>query len=98
MPAARARFAVLALVFLAWLGWLGYMAWKTADPVVLPRPQLTLATVVVEANVSPDPAAKAFRAEVIKVYKGAEILAPLKGQGPLLVYQLDQASGWTGPG
>jgi hypothetical protein len=51
----RRWFLILAVgLAVAWTAWLGYQAWTTADPVVVSRPQVMVAPLVVEADLAAD--------------------------------------------
>src|SRR5947209_8212401 len=47
----KARLVVSGGLFLAWIGFLVYLVARTRDPVILSRPQLAVASIVVVANV-----------------------------------------------
>jgi hypothetical protein len=47
----KARLAVSALLFVAWIGFLGYLVVRTRHPVILSRPQLSVSSLVVVADV-----------------------------------------------
>jgi len=47
----KARLVVSAFLFLAWIGFLAYLVAKTRDPVILSRPQLSVSSLVVLADV-----------------------------------------------
>ena len=69
----RRLFLVLASgLAVAWTAWLGYQALTTADPIVVSRPQIMAAPVVVVAELRGDADPRVAR--VIKVYRGQELL------------------------
>lgn len=97
MP-ARVRLVLAVLVCLAWTGWLLYEVARSADPIVVSRPQVMAAPVVVEANVDDRDGGPARQVEIVRVLRGRDLVAQ-PGQGPK---QLDVAfgvvRGWRGAG
>jgi hypothetical protein len=72
-------FLVLALVLaVAWTAWLGYQAATVADPIVVSRPQILVAPVVVEAVVGSEGGGRPL--QVVKVYRGQETLGLPAGE------------------
>src|SRR5438270_2844778 len=47
----KARLVVSGGLFLAWIGFLVYLVARTRDPVILSRPQLAVASVVIVADI-----------------------------------------------
>jgi hypothetical protein len=91
----RVRLIVALALFLAWLGWLGYAAMSKSRGPVVSRVQATATTYAVVAEVSAGTEGKpAAQPRVIEV---------IAGDGPpantiLLVANLPEAKGFTGPG
>ena len=54
MTAARARFAIAAILFAGWIGWLAYLAFTKTEPVVVSRSQVMDATHFVLADIRVD--------------------------------------------
>jgi hypothetical protein len=52
MPNARVRLVLAGLLFAVWTGWLIYQVIQSADPVVVSRPQVLVAPVIVEAHLA----------------------------------------------
>jgi len=112
MNAARWRVILAAGLFVAWLGYLTFLAIRTTHPVVqfdplevrktgpvvLSRPQLLVATLVVIADVQADPST----GQPLKEAEVAEVLWPAPGpvqpNQRLTVSNLADADGWRGPG
>jgi hypothetical protein len=94
----RIRLGLAVLLFVAWTAWLVYQVLTTADPIVVSRPQIFLAPIVVEAQVS-EPAEPDAEVTIIHIYRGA---AQLPGDGKILVTNLRAAQldprRWQGPG
>jgi hypothetical protein len=66
-------FLIFALMLaVAWTAWLGYQAATSADPVVVSRPQILVAPVVVEAKIYDKNGSRAVK--VVRVYVGHGIL------------------------
>ena len=84
------RLAVAAVLFAGWIGWLVYLAATASRPVVLSRPQVLAADVVVIAEVE-DPK----KPVVVKEVRTPK--APLMKDEKLSVAGLDE-SDWKGPG
>lgn len=87
--------AAAAVLFALWIGFLGYLAWTTRRPVVLSRPQVLVAPLVVLADVhSPEDA------PVVRRVAFSLPHAPPPADGsPIDVVNLDaRIDGWIGPG
>src|SRR5437763_542291 len=111
MNAARWRLILAAGLFVAWLGYLTFLAIQTTHPivqfspfevkktgpVVLSRPQLLVATLVVIADVQADASGEPLKeVEVIEVLWPAP--APVQPDQRLRLSNLVGAEGWRGPG
>jgi len=64
----RARLLVAALLFAGWLGFLGYLVWRSRDLVVVSRPQLLVADLVVTAEVADEAGAPRAGVHVREVH------------------------------
>ncbi len=110
MRSPRVRLVLAALLFLAWTGWLAYQVARTADPIVVSRPQVLAAPVVVEANVTawgkglpPEPREKV---RVHEILRGQETLGLKQGEPVPANLELivtfhnvqNQYRGWKGEG
>ena len=90
---SRALLAVSALLFLGWVAYLAVLALTAREPVVLSRPQLLAADLIVTAEVE----ALDRPVTVVEVHH-AQGAAPEKG-GKVEVANLpDSKAGWVGPG
>lgn len=70
----RRLFLILAAgLAVVWTAWLGYQALTTADPVVVSRPQIMVAPVVVEATIEED-RANPRTASIVRIYRGHDVL------------------------
>jgi hypothetical protein len=111
MNAARWRLILATGLFVAWLGFLTVLAIRTTHPVVqfwpfevkktgpvvLSRPQLLLATLVVIADVQADGSGRPQEeAEVVEVLWPSP--PPVQPDQQLKVSNLADAEGWRGPG
>jgi hypothetical protein len=65
----------------AWTLWLGYQALTTADPIVVSRPQIMAAPVVVVAELD-EPGSEPRPARVTKIYRGEDVLGVADGGQP----------------
>jgi len=66
-------FLIFALVLaVSWTAWLSYQAATSADPIVVSRPQILVAPVVVEAKLYDENGARKIK--VVRVYVGQGIL------------------------
>lgn len=83
-------------LFVAWTAWLAYLAYTSADPVVISRPQMELAPIIVVADVKA-PAEEHTQFHVQKVYRGQEKLPAARKDGLTLAWPPDLC-GWRGPG
>jgi hypothetical protein len=94
----RIRLGLAVLLFVAWTAWLVYQVMTTADPIVVSRPQIFLAPVVVEAQV-PDAAEQDAEVTITHIYRGRD---QLPGDRKILVTNLRAAQldprRWQGPG
>ena len=101
MSLRRVFLIVAAAAYAAWTAWLAYEALATADPIILSRPQLFTAPVIVEAQV---PAGGPEREVVVtRVYRGQSALGVPEGETQpqgvkLVVTNLGEAHNWRGPG
>jgi hypothetical protein len=87
MRFAVVRFIVAVGLFLGWVGWLAYLAATTRHPVVLSRPQLLAADVVVIADID-DPTKEVTVTEV-PFFR----IRPEKFEKPITVANLAQCEG-----
>src|SRR5262249_48723823 len=72
----RRLLLILAIALaVAWTAWLAYQAYTTADPIVVSRPQVMAAPVVVVARLD-DATANPCPAVITKVYRGENMLPP----------------------
>jgi hypothetical protein len=85
------RLAVAALAFVAWVSWLAWLAATVTRPVVLSRPQLLAAELLVLAQV--DDPTKAI--QVRQAWTRSEGRPRLQG---LVVTNLVDCRAWAGPG
>jgi hypothetical protein len=94
--APRTLFILVLLLFALWVGFLGVLAVKTADPIILSRPQILVSTLDVIAEVSETSGKASPRIQIQEVHwpKQAERLV---GQ-EIEVANLPAASGWRGAG
>ena len=97
----KARAGVGAFLFVAWLGFLGFLVWQTRDPVLLSRPQILAADLIVVAELVEEEHRPANRIQIKEVlYASDDAGRKLAGQ-PLEVDDLFFCSakqGWQGPG
>ena len=105
MREARVRLALAAGLFLAWTGWLIYQAARTADPVVVSRPQVLAAPVIVEAQLrrANDADRPTQLVDLRDVLRGHEALGLKPGERLPEKLQLtvnfdDPHRGWRGEG
>lgn len=99
MKSARLRLTCAAALFLAWIGWLAYLAATTTHPIVLSRPQILMADLVViadltERNGRADPQVKVVAVPWAKSKQDRNLerfrIADFE--------VLDKDDGWQGPG
>jgi hypothetical protein len=84
----RRLFLILAAVLaVAWTAWLGYQALTTADPIVVSRPQVMAAPVVVVAELT-EPAADPRTARVTRIYRGDDVLGAKENKPKALTIQV----------
>ena len=97
----RIRLAVAVVLFVSWSIWLGVQAFTTANPVVVSRPQIFVAPVVVEATLTGTDT-PSHLVKVVTVYRGKALIESQGKPGQeaieLEVRNLAEAKGWTGPG
>src|SRR5262249_43745470 len=92
----RQRWLLIAAggVFALWTSWLAYEAATTTSVIIVSRPQILLAPIVVEAEIRDLKGAQA-EAIVGQVYRGGDKeIQP----GKTLVVDLHSARGWQKPG
>lgn len=82
-------------LFVLWTGWLAYLAATSADPVVVSRPQMHLAPIILVADLGP-PANQRVQAQIKQIYKGKDQLPA--GDSPLTLAWSEKLCGWHGPG
>jgi hypothetical protein len=74
---SRRLILILAVLLAAlWTAWLGYEAYVAADPIVVSRPQIMVAAIIVEGELG-EPVAEAQDPRTVKVtriYRGQELL------------------------
>jgi hypothetical protein len=92
MKPAAWRLLVAAAIFLVWVGWLIYEVVTTADPIVISRPQILIAPIIVEAEAKGDD-----KIAITRIYRGAKAPGIAVGQ-EVVVKKLDQARNWEGTG
>jgi hypothetical protein len=98
MKRAKVLFIAAGVVFGLWTAWLAYEAATTTNVIIVSRPQLLMAPIVVEAEVPVGPAGE--REVIVKhIYRWEkpptwDKVAPRK----VLVSDLGGARGWRGPG
>jgi hypothetical protein len=97
----KARLVVSAGLFLAWIGFLAYLVMRTRDPVILSRPQLTVSSMVVIADV-PEKDGRPLPILMIKKVAWAAPDGDAKAGGMQLVVEgladCGSRHGWRGPG
>ena len=89
----RGRWLAVTLLMVLWLVWLGWQAYGRPAPVIVSRPQIDLAPLLIVATLGEPISAR-------KVLTDWEVLrGPEKKPGQALtLVHLDQARGWQGPG
>jgi hypothetical protein len=102
MTFLRLRLGVAAALFLAWTAWLVYQVATTANPIVVSRPQIFLAPVIIEAQV-PEGMGSAREVTVTHVYRGHQFLGVAAGAEPppglkLTIRYWGDVDNWKGAG
>lgn len=95
MHGASLRLTIAILLFAAWVGWLSYQVGTTANPIVVSRPQILLAPIVIEAQVA-EGNGPGKEVTVTTVHRGGKLL-PAEGKLIISNLGLDQVRGWNGP-
>jgi hypothetical protein len=97
MKRANVLFIAAGVVFGLWTAWLAYEAATTTNVIIVSRPQLLMASIVVEADV---PAGIGEREVIVKhIYRWENPPAWDKGAPrKVIVSDLGGARGWRGPG
>src|SRR5262245_59170149 len=90
--------AVSLGLFAAWVGWLGYLAATARRPVVLSRPQLLVAELVVIAQVDAKPEKGQPARLTIQESYGPPGGPAVRKTGTITVENLHECEGWQGPG
>jgi hypothetical protein len=83
-----------ACLFLIWTSWLAYQVATEADPIVVSRPQVEIAEIIIVADVD-TPANQKAKITVKQIIKGKLLN---KGEVPFTVEWPDLICGWQGPG
>jgi hypothetical protein len=91
------RLVVATALFIAWLGWLSFLVLTASHPVVLSRPQLLVSNLVVVAQIDAAQAAEP-KVAIKKVSWPDDERASALGGKTIIVTNLAEADGWTGPG
>lgn len=97
----KARLGVAAALFLGWIGYLAYLVAMTRDPVVLSRPQLAVADLVLLADVAEKAGRPAPTLTIAKVAWGTATDEALQKGAHLGVEGLADCAapqGWRGAG
>jgi hypothetical protein len=89
-------------VFALWTLFMAYLAVTSAQPIVVSRPQILVASIVIEADVPAD-GGDARTVEVIRVLRGQKLLGmPAEAEKPdelqITVSNFAKVRGWQGPG
>ncbi len=97
----KARLVVSAILFLAWIGFLAFLVFRTRNPVILSRPQLNVADLVVLAEIAEKDGSPADTVAVQKVvFARAEAVNGLTGSKLVIVglSEIGRPHGWDGAG
>ncbi len=97
----RARLAVSALLFVAWISFLFYLVLITRDTIVVSRPQILVADLLVVAQLHQGENGKPATGAVVErvLWPGTE--KDLKEKSTILLEELQdigEPQGWRGPG
>jgi hypothetical protein len=97
----RIGLAAALLLYAGWTGWLIYQSATSTSTIVVSRPQIFMAPIVVEASVPEG--SNEREVQVTHVYRGQEMLGiPANQSEPknlkVTVTNFGEARGWRGPG
>lgn len=98
----KVRLFVAVVLFTLWTAFMAYLAVKGKEVVLVSRPQMLVAPLVIEGEVSED-SGDIRSVRVIKVFRGGKLLEHQAGPGEplpgtLRVLGFDHCRGWQGPG
>lgn len=101
-PRSQVFLFVAVVLFVGWTAFVAYLMLTTVNPIVVSRPQVYIAPIVVEAQV-PDGQELARKVTVTRVYRGQRQLGiPETEEQPqnlvIEVNNLGEARGWRGAG
>ena len=97
----KARLAVSALLFLAWIGFLAFLVVHTRDPVILSRPQLNVADLIVLAEIAAKEGRPADEVVVQKlIHSNEQNATGIAGSKMSLagLSEIGATQGWQGAG
>jgi hypothetical protein len=89
----RLRWLAATCLMVLWLTWLGWQAYGRPNPVIVSRPQVDRAPLLIIATL-PAPLPARLILDDWEVVRGPE----RKPDRPLTVLHLDRVQGWRGPG
>ncbi len=97
----KVRLFVAVTLYVLWTAFIAYLALAGKEAVVVSRPQILAAPLVVEAEVAEE-SADLRSVRVVQVFRGRQLLDAVKqpdGEQPVLrVSGFDRSRGWKGPG
>jgi hypothetical protein len=91
------RLAVAAALFIAWLAWLAYLVLTASHPITLSRPQLLVSSLDAIARVD-DVSGPESKVTIKEVYWPNDNRAQALEGKTIVVSNLAEAEGWSGPG
>jgi hypothetical protein len=97
----KTRLVVSALLFLAWIGFLAFLVVHMRDPVILSRPQLNVADLIVLAEIAAKEGRPADEVAVQKmVHSNEQNTARIAGMKVSIagLSEIGPVHGWSGPG
>lgn len=97
----KVRLFVAITLYVLWTAFIAYLALGGKEAVVVSRPQMLAAPLVVEADVS-ESAGDVRPVRIVRVYRGQQMLSglarPNEERLSVRVSGFEQARGWQGPG
>jgi hypothetical protein len=100
MMSAKTRLVLAASLFIAWIGWLVYLVVQSRNPVIVSRPQVLVADMIVAAELTGDANGPEAKVKVAEVLWPAGV-TPGKGEEIEVIFLTDcktRNHGWNGAG